>query len=123
MVQRADTGGGPESGTESGTEGAPFLPKTMWRDWLLPALSADVRNRGGYAGQLRHDVLNREGATLHGPFAYMAGHGGQRVYLLPEQDTVVVRFGAAPQLLHSTLYELFPVQQEQTPASATRGFN
>lgn len=34
------------------------------------------------------------------------GQGGQVGYLKPEDDLVVVRFGAAIQLLHSTLYEV-----------------
>lgn len=92
----------------NGTAADPFLPDGLWRDWILPDLPADARRAGAYGGHLRHDVLDRAGEALQGPFAYMAGHGGQVVYLLPATNTVVVRFGARPQLLHSTLYELFP---------------
>ena len=85
----------------------PFLSDDMWRDWVLPDLSPPERRSGYYGLHIRHNVLDREGASITGPFAYMAGHGGQIVYLLPEQGTMVVRFGARPQLLHSTLYDLF----------------
>ncbi len=90
----------------NGTEGAAFLPEDLWQMWITPDLPAAQRAKGSYGLQTRHDVLDRPGQTLQGPFAYMMGHGGQVVYLLPEQDMVVVRFGAEPQLLHSTLYEL-----------------
>ncbi len=40
----------------------------------------------------------------------MTGLGGQMVYLIPWADTVVVRFGAQVQLLHSTIYDLFPAR-------------
>ncbi|GGF62636.1 CubicO group peptidase, beta-lactamase class C family [Mameliella alba] len=93
---------------QNGTGAHPFLPDTLWRDWILPDLAPAVRHAGAYDGHLRHDVLDRPDEALQGPFAYMAGHGGQVVYLLPGRDAVVVRFGARPQLLHTTLYELFP---------------
>ncbi|WP_167648122.1 hypothetical protein [Mameliella alba] len=93
---------------QNGTGAHPFLPDTLWRDWILPDLAPASRHAGAYGGHLRHDVLDRPDEALQGPFAYMAGHGGQVVYLLPARDTVVVRFGARPQLLHTTLYELFP---------------
>ncbi|KHQ53441.1 hypothetical protein [Mameliella alba] len=93
---------------QNGTGAHPFLPDTLWRDWILPDLAPAVRHAGAYGGHLRHDVLDRPDEALQGPFSYMAGHGGQVVYLLPARDTVVVRFGARPQLLHTTLYELFP---------------
>jgi CubicO group peptidase (beta-lactamase class C family) len=91
----------------NGSAEQPFLPDGLWRDWVLPDLPAHERRRGHYGWQIRHDVLDRAGASAQGGFAYMMGHGGQMVYLLSEQDAVVVRFGAQPQLLHSTLYELF----------------
>ncbi len=84
----------------------PFLPEDLWRRWVLPDVSEQDRAKGVYGDHIRHDVLDRTGETLNGPFAYMMGHGGQIVYLVPEADMVVVRFGAKPQLLHSTLYEL-----------------
>jgi len=95
---------------ENGATDAPFLPEALWQDWLLPQLSPDQRRAGAYGWHLRHDVLDREGAGVAGPFAYFMGHGGQMVYLLPEQDAVVVCFGETPQLLHSTLYELLAPQ-------------
>jgi CubicO group peptidase (beta-lactamase class C family) len=91
---------------DNGRPGEPFLPEALWRDLLLPDLGAEARREGTYGFQVRHDVLDRKGEALQGPFAYFMGHGGQMVYVLPEQDAVVVRFGERPQLLHSTLYEL-----------------
>ncbi len=91
---------------DNGREDHPLLPEVLWQDWVQPQLVPEARRAGAYGWQIRHDVLDRPGAGVHGPFAYMAGHRGQRVYLLPAQDTVVVRFGAEPQVLHSTLYEL-----------------
>lgn len=93
----------------NGTPDQPFLPQRMWQDFLLPELSPEVRRQGAYGWHIRHDVLDRDGASVQGPFAYFMGHNGQIVYLLPEQDTVVVRFGGRMQLLHSTLYDLLPV--------------
>ena len=85
----------------------PFLPQDLWQEWIAPDLPDPTRAVGHYGWHLRHDVLDRQGEALSGPFSYFAGHDGQIVYLLPEQDAVVVRFGAKPQLLHSTLYTLF----------------
>ena len=93
---------------DNGSPGSPFLPEALWRDFVLPELDAEARRHGVYGDQIRHDVLDRPGEVLKGPFAYFLGHGGQVVYLLPRQDAVVVRFGERVQLLHSTLYELFP---------------
>jgi hypothetical protein len=36
----------------------------------------------------------------------MLGQGGQILYMLPEQDLVILRFGEKMQLLHSTLYDI-----------------
>lgn len=82
------------------------LPEPLWRDLILPDLPPEVRRAGAYGLQVRHDVLDRTGEPAQGPFAYMMGHGGQVTYMLPPLDAVVVRFGEAPQLLHSTLYEV-----------------
>lgn len=93
---------------DNGTPGSPFLPEALWRDLLLPDLAPQARRQGVYGDQVRHDVLDRPDAALRGAFAYFSGLDGQMVYFLPAQDAVVVRFGARMQLLHSTLYELFP---------------
>ena len=93
---------------ENGRPGAPFLPQDLWSQLVMPDVPPDARREGHYGLHIRHDVLDRAGEALQGPFAYLMGHGGQVVYLLPRQDLVVVRFGGEPQLLHSTLYELFP---------------
>lgn len=93
---------------DNGTPEAPFLPDDLWRDFIRPDLAASVRQQGTYGWHLRHDVLDRKGETLAGPFAYFMGHGGQMLYLLPDSDMLVVRFGERLQLLHSTLYELAP---------------
>ena len=91
---------------DNGTPDAPFLLEPLWREFVLPDLEPEVRRAGAYGAHIRHDVLDRPGAAVTGPFAYMMGHGGQVVYLLPNQDAVVVRFGESAQLLHSTLYEV-----------------
>ena len=90
----------------NGTPTAPFLPEGLWSQFLNPDIDPEARRAGVYGLHIRHDVLDRSGASLAGPFAYLMGHAGQVVYLLPDQDWVVVRFGAEPQLLHSTLYDL-----------------
>ena len=88
----------------------PFLPPDPWQDFILPDLAADVRQQGAYGWHIRHDVLDRAGQGIAGPFAYMTGLEGQMVYLIPGADTVVVRFGGQVQLLHSTIYDLFPAR-------------
>lgn len=91
----------------NGTADDPFLPPALWREFIVPELGEDRRS-GVYGWHIRHDVLDRDGEALQGPFAFLMGYGGQIVYLLPDpaEPRVVVRFGAEPQLLHSTLYEL-----------------
>lgn len=84
-----------------------FLPDDLWQQFLLPDLPAEERAKGVYGDQVRHDVLDRMNEKIAGPFAYFFGHRGQITYLLPDLDIVAVRFGDQPQLLHSTLYELF----------------
>lgn len=90
----------------NGTAEAPFLPDDLWQSWILPDLDPATRRKGHYGLHIRHDVLDRDGEDVQGPFAYLAGHGGQIVYLLPHHDAVVVRFGDTPQRLHSTLYDV-----------------
>lgn len=88
----------------NGSAGQPFLPPDLWRRFLGGDLSrADIKT-GHYGLHLRHDVLDRPGESLQGPFSYMVGSGGQIVYLMPANDLVVVRFGTQIALLHSTLY-------------------
>ena len=91
---------------DNGTPEAPLLPDDMWQAWVQPDLPAEVRRAGAYGDHLRHDVLDRDGADVSGPFAYAMGHNGQVLYLFAQEDVVVVRFGDGPQLLHSTLYTL-----------------
>ncbi|MFQ6547209.1 serine hydrolase domain-containing protein [Aestuariibius sp. 2305UL40-4] len=93
---------------DNGTPDDPFLPEDLWRDFVRPELDVSLRRESAYGWHLRHDVLDRDGEALAGPFAYFMGHGGQMLYLLPDSDMVVVRFGDGLQLLHSTLYELAP---------------
>ncbi len=95
---------------DNDTPEAPFLPEALWRAFVLPDLDPAARRVGAYGLHVRHDVLDREGEALQGPFAYLMGLRGQMTYLLPEQDMVVVRFGGEAQLLHSTLYELAPAR-------------
>lgn len=96
----------------NGSGDQPFLPVELWQSLVAPDFDAAALRKGVYGLHMRHDVLDRDGAPLQGPFTYLMGHGGQVVYLLPEQGQVVVRFGAEPQLLHSTLYELFATKAE-----------
>ncbi|MEM7753887.1 MAG: serine hydrolase, partial [Pseudomonadota bacterium] len=82
----------------NGPPDAPFLPEALWQEFLVPDLAVEDRRAEAYGWHLRHDVLDRPDATVQGPFAYFLGHNGQVVYLLPETDTVVVRFGREMQL-------------------------
>lgn len=89
----------------NGRPGAPFLPGDLWNYWIGADIADADRAHGAYRNHMRHDVLDREGEALAGPFAYFLGQGGQVVYLKPDADLVVIRFGEGLQLLHSTLYE------------------
>lgn len=88
----------------NGSGGVPFLPDALWREYLGLDVAADLRRLGHYGPHTKQDVLDRPGATLAGPFTYFMGQGGQMLYLMPERDLVVLRFGDGQQLLHSTLY-------------------
>ena len=59
-----------------------------------------------YRSQIRYDILDRAGERLYGFFKYFLGQGGQILYLMPNENMVVIRFGDKHQLLHSTLYEI-----------------
>ena len=88
----------------NGEPNAPFLPDDLWRIFLGLDLPYEEVRKGKYGLHIRHDVLDRPGEPLQGPFAYMFGNGGQIIYLMPSAGLVVVRFGRDIQLLHSTLY-------------------
>ncbi|WP_162914332.1 serine hydrolase domain-containing protein [Taklimakanibacter lacteus] len=89
----------------NGTPGHPLLSDESNRAFLGQDLSTDELRQGAYRLHAWHDILDRPGEKLQGRFTYFMGNGGQAVYLMPEKDLVVVRFGSRPQLLHSTLYE------------------
>ena len=65
-----------------------------------------IRDSVSYRSQIRYDILDRAGERLYGFFKYFLGQGGQILYLVPNENMVVIRFGDKHQLLHSTLYEI-----------------
>jgi CubicO group peptidase (beta-lactamase class C family) len=81
------------------------LPDAFYREFMGLDLTDNVLAKGHYGLHVRHDILDRAGEPLQGRFTYFMGTGGQTVYLMPDKDLVVVRFGERPQRLHSTLYE------------------
>jgi CubicO group peptidase (beta-lactamase class C family) len=89
----------------NGTAGHELLPDAFSQAFIGRDLSDDEVRQGLYRLHAWHDILDRPGEPLNGRFTYFMGNGGQAVYLMPEKDLIVVRFGARPQLLHSTLYE------------------
>lgn len=91
----------------NGTSGEPFLPHVLWQRLMGLGLSPAEREAGAYETHMRHDILNRPGEALQGRFSYFLGQGGQIVYLMPEADLTVVRFGQRHQKLHSTLYAVW----------------
>ena len=64
-----------------------------------PTFPTPTASHGAYRTLMRYDVLDRAGEQLAGPFAYFLGQGGQAVYLRPQDDLVVVRFGDGFQLV------------------------
>lgn len=90
----------------------PFLQSSNVIKSMMPERfkEADLRE-GVYGLHVRHDILDREGESIQGPFTYFVGHGGQLVYLLPKHDLVIVRFGRKHTLLHSTVYYLWRIIQ------------
>jgi CubicO group peptidase (beta-lactamase class C family) len=89
----------------NGGDDAPFLRADLRDYWIGADIPHSARVHGVYRSQMRYDILDRAGEKLSGSFAYFLGQGGQAVYLKPDSDLVVVRFGEGLQLLHSTLYE------------------
>lgn len=77
----------------------------------------DELREGVYGLHVRHDILDREGETIQGPFTYFVGHGGQLVYLIPDYDLVIVRFGRKHTLLHSTAYYLWRIIKQNPSGS------
>ncbi len=88
----------------NGAPGKPLLPEPLWRYYLGADIPAGDLADGSYRDFAYHNVLDRAGEPLQGPFTYFFGSRGQTVYLMPQQKLVVVRFGGAIQKLHSTLY-------------------
>lgn len=88
----------------NGKPGTPFLPEDVWRQFFGLHHHPTDLVEGVYGLHVRHNILDREGEDLQGTFTYMMGQGGQIVYMMPDKDLVVVRFGEKHSLLHSTLY-------------------
>lgn len=88
----------------NGSPEAPFLPDDLWREYFGADLPPEARRDGAYGLHVYHNVLDRDGEALQGRFTYLFGSRGQVVYMMPERDLVVARFGGKIQLLHSTLY-------------------
>ena len=82
-----------------------FLPEKLWRLYMGMDIAEDsFSGKSKYGAHIYHNILDRAGEPLQGKFTYMFGSRGQTVYMMPEKDLVVVRFGEKIQLLHSTLY-------------------
>jgi len=92
---------------ENGTPGSPFLRQDLWQEFFGRGLSRNDLSSGVYGLHIRHNILDRKGEALQGPFSYMMGQGGQIVYMMPDRHLVAVRFGEHHALLHSTLYSLW----------------
>ena len=91
----------------NGTKDSPLLREDLWQIFMGGALAESAVESGVYQNQTRYNILDRLGQSLQGRFSFFAGRGGQTVYLMPERDLIVVRFGDEQQLLHSTLYEVW----------------
>ncbi|MEX3008473.1 serine hydrolase domain-containing protein [Hoeflea sp. TYP-13] len=88
----------------NGTPDRPFLPTSLWNLYFGSSMLGEQLVSGHYGTHVFHNILDRQGEKLQGPFTYMIGRGGQMTYMMPQQDLVVVRFGEGYPLLHSTLY-------------------
>ena len=98
----------------------PFLQSSLVLKYMVADRfeTKDLRE-GIYGLHVRHDILDREGEAIQGPFTYFVGHGGQLVYMLPQHDLVIVRFGRKHTLLHSTAYFLWRSLNEHSGQNAT----
>lgn len=88
----------------NGTDDNPFLSAGAWQDFMGMNIETAQLANGEYSFQTRHDILDRVGEPLQGRFTYFVGQGGQMLYMMPDEDLIVVRFGDKHQKLHSTLY-------------------
>lgn len=91
---------------DNGTAEQRFLPDELWREFVALNVAPKTLGHGYYHLQAYHDILDRAGARIAGPFTYFLGSRGQVTYLLPQHRLVAVRFGGQMQRLHSTLYGL-----------------
>lgn len=89
---------------ENGTPAEPFLPPDLWQQLMGLDVPAAALHTGHYANFGYHNILDKPGEALAGPFTYFFGSRGQAVYMMPREKLAVVRFGNKIQLLHSTLY-------------------
>lgn len=105
--------------SRNGAKGAPFLSAERLVLVQPGQYSRAALRDGVYGLHIRHDILDRAGEPLQGPFTYFVGHKGQLVYMKPEDDLVVVRFGRRHTLLHSTLYYVW----REIMARAAKGAN
>ena len=91
---------------DNGTVDQPFLPDALWSAFMGLDLADATLHDGAYRDFTYHNILDRPGERLAGPFAYFFGSRGQIVYLMPKERLAVVRFGDGIQLLHTTLYSV-----------------
>lgn len=82
-----------------------MLNEELFSYFMGDDLTEQTLKDGEYRSQIRYDTFDREGEQLKGTFMYFSGLGGQIVYIVPQENLVIVRFGKKYQLLHSTVYE------------------
>lgn len=87
----------------NGTPEAPFLPREMWQLYFGSEVDARARHNGYYGLHVYQNILDLPGDHLQGPFTFLFGSRGQVVYIMPQRQLVVIRFGEKVQRLHSTL--------------------
>jgi CubicO group peptidase (beta-lactamase class C family) len=88
----------------NGTDEDPLLPLPLWRAFMGADVEKEDLRTNHYGDHIYHNILDRTGEPLQGRFTFMFGNGGQVVYLMPEKDLIIVRFGERVSLLHSTVY-------------------